>query len=284
MFRSLLNIVTSLVCIYASFCLIAKLAEYKTDESWLEEYAAKQGIPAYEPPVLYPPSSQKEGASKTLPTKESNMATPSKPPKKRNLGSVLGGRNPRPAPQPGMMKPLPVFHSLEEASGFLNGEQEAASVQSVQATPPSGLTSPTLPTDVPDLPEGRSLGPIGINVWSKLTRILKERGTFSPDYGEALYTLCALEETACSLRDEFFGNLSHEVRGARKLNSAVNEWGKIVALLKVYYTEFGLTPKAAEGIKNSTVMNPKETPVENAKTALGGTGPSDTQEGLFDPV
>lgn len=135
------------------------------------------------------------------------------------------------------------------------------------------------PNAVPELPEGQTLGEVGMKVWSKLTKMLRQRGIYSEDYLGPLYTLCSLEDTAAKLRDEFIDNLTIEVRGNTKLNPAVTEWSKIVAQLKSFYTEFDLTPRAVRTGSGTATGQKVDEGVETARD-LGQT----KGEGIFDPI
>ncbi len=153
---------------------------------------------------------------------------------------------------------------------------------------PKASEEPVVPAD-PDevpLPQGRTLGEVGLKIWSKLTKLLKERKNLKEDYLEALYTLCSLEQTAYELREAFTNNLTIESKfGNVNVNGAVGYWSKVVDQLKAYYMEFNLTPRSAtkEATEQAKISNPdanKPLPVESLRSHQ-----KEPKEGsLFDPI
>ena len=137
-------------------------------------------------------------------------------------------------------------------------------------------------TETPETP-----GPLqeaGLTLWYKICKILYKRGTLCEDFLQPLYTLCSLHDLATDLHSEYIDCLTtNGMGGTTKINPAIIEWTKAVALLRTYYADFELTPVAAR--KSSARPNDtkcaKASVVNRRKVpGIGAVGLDD----LFEPL
>lgn len=121
-------------------------------------------------------------------------------------------------------------------------------------------------------PHPRTLDRVGSDTWDRIVELLTFRGIMSKDWLEPLHTLCCMVSASERLRLGFeeYVLTQNSQNGNTKINPALAEWSRIVALLRGYYSDFGLTPSSIMAAKgppgktgSSCVVNRGNLTVEN---------------------
>lgn len=112
-----------------------------------------------------------------------------------------------------------------------------------------------------EYPPPRKLDDIGMAAWNSVIEILRFRHIMSKDWLEPLHTMCFMISTCERLKLAFEQYVLEEndKNGNVKISPALAEWSRLVALLRGYYQDFGLTPSSIRAANGPSTPGPTAT-------------------------